>query len=202
MKLLLLASILAAPAPQPPLAVVYPTPVPQDQNQPNQPIPTPIPQQIPQQQPQIPQPNGQNIPPNVPGEELDCEETIEFDPAFWDCQEVDISQINRNEFDCWEETNFDQDFDCVEDDGDFICDEDTVPGAEQPTGTIPNQPGQQQGPPGQEPPPPATFLPGETFLPTPNPDPVETQGTLPQTSASLQTDISLLSCLLGLVLSL
>jgi hypothetical protein len=200
MKLLLIASILAAPAPQPPLAVVYTTPlppVPQDQNRPNpqQQIP---PQQIPQQQPQVPLPNRQNIPPNVPGEELDCEETIEFDPAFWDCQEVDISQINRNEFDCWEETNFDQDFDCVEDDGDFICDEDTVPGAEQPTGTIPNQPGQQ----GQEPPPPATFLPGETILATPNPGSVDTQTTLPQASASLKTEMSLLSCLLGLVLSL
>ncbi|KAJ3341190.1 hypothetical protein HDU91_000746 [Kappamyces sp. JEL0680] len=46
-------------------------------------------------------------------EELDCEETAEFDPRLWDCQEVSASNINFNDFDCREETDFSQ-FDCRE----------------------------------------------------------------------------------------
>ncbi|KAJ2995573.1 hypothetical protein HDV02_000632 [Globomyces sp. JEL0801] len=66
-------------------------------------------------------------------ENLECEEVLDFDPRIWDCREVQISEINMNEFDCFEETDF-TDFDCSEDEGDFICDEEDLP----PTGpTLP-----------------------------------------------------------------
>jgi hypothetical protein len=195
-------SVLAIPAPQDlPLAVVYP---PQGSAAPSSEVPpiitssespasTPVIQQNqPQQAPG--QPPSQQ--PDQLGEELDCEETLEFDQNLWDCQETDIAQINRDEFDCWEETDFDQDFDCVEDDGDFICDEDVVPGSQ-------TNPTQTQNPPSnpQDPPPPATFDP-ESPIATPTVNPQGNQSQLPQINASRQMEMSLISCLLGLVMAL
>ena len=56
-------------------------------------------------------------------EELDCVATTEFDPALWDCQEVDPRNIRLDEFDCWLENDF-SNFDCEDDRRDeWVCDE-------------------------------------------------------------------------------
>jgi hypothetical protein len=43
---------------------------------------------------------------------LECEEVIDFDPIFWDCDTVcDMNQIDMDKYHCWQETDFEQ-FDC------------------------------------------------------------------------------------------
>ncbi|KAH6596413.1 hypothetical protein BASA50_005119 [Batrachochytrium salamandrivorans] len=53
----------------------------------------------------------------------DCEEVIEFPADEWDCEATEMSKINLDEYDCWEETDF-SGYDCEEAEGEFECDED------------------------------------------------------------------------------
>lgn len=77
--------------------------------------------------------------PSGNGSQFDCEEVLEFDPALWDCQLVDVAQVNLNDFDCFEETDF-SNFDCVDDDEEWICEsEQQIGQANGSTGTSPSQ---------------------------------------------------------------
>ncbi|KAL2912403.1 hypothetical protein HK105_208106 [Polyrhizophydium stewartii] len=74
----------------------------------------------------------------------DCEEVVEFPADQWECELSDMSKIDFNEFECWEETDF-SGMDCTETTGEFECDEDDeadhkvtptpMPGPETPAST-------------------------------------------------------------------
>ncbi|KAI8903527.1 hypothetical protein EDD86DRAFT_250241 [Gorgonomyces haynaldii] len=102
--------------------------------QPSEPLP------VGQQPTEQPAQNGQT---QAVGDELACEEVILFPQQDWECQLVsDISQVDMNQFTCWEETDYSE-FDCVEDEGDWDCEEITPtqnPGAT--PGSVPGTNGQ------------------------------------------------------------